>query len=112
MLCSPGISADGFDSDKSETGFGEQPAIIANAPANNKARFLIPFTIPFRSWGNNQRAAADSIKGDDICCFHADGADIAFADGSVKLAKDSVTIVVLARLVTKAGGEVIDPNGY
>jgi len=48
----------------------------------------------------------------DIYSFHTGGANVAFADGSVKLVKDSVTIQVLAALVTKGGGEVVDPNSY
>ena len=43
----------------------------------------------------------------DIYSFHPGGANVAFADGSVRFVKESVTIALLAALVTKSGGEVI-----
>jgi prepilin-type N-terminal cleavage/methylation domain-containing protein/prepilin-type processing-associated H-X9-DG protein len=43
----------------------------------------------------------------DIYSFHSGGANIGFADGSVRFVSQSITIQVLAALVTKAGGEVI-----
>jgi prepilin-type processing-associated H-X9-DG protein len=48
----------------------------------------------------------------DIYSFHTGGANVAFADGSVRLIRDNVSIVTLAQLVTKGGGEIIDPNSY
>ena len=48
----------------------------------------------------------------DIYGFHTGGANIGFADGSVKFVSASINIVTLAELVTKAGGEVIPANSY
>ncbi len=48
----------------------------------------------------------------DIYSFHTSGANICFADGSVRFVKESITISTLAALVTKAGGEVINADGY
>jgi prepilin-type N-terminal cleavage/methylation domain-containing protein/prepilin-type processing-associated H-X9-DG protein len=48
----------------------------------------------------------------DIYSFHTSGANIGFADGSVRFVNQTVSILVLAALVTKQGGEVIDANGY
>ena len=48
----------------------------------------------------------------DIYSFHTNGANIGFADGSVKFVNQSISIVTLVELVTKAGGEVIDPSSY
>jgi prepilin-type N-terminal cleavage/methylation domain-containing protein/prepilin-type processing-associated H-X9-DG protein len=48
----------------------------------------------------------------DIYSFHTGGANVAFADGSVRYVRQTVSITVLAALVTGAGGEVIDPNSY
>jgi prepilin-type N-terminal cleavage/methylation domain-containing protein/prepilin-type processing-associated H-X9-DG protein len=45
----------------------------------------------------------------DIYSFHTGGANIAFADGSVRFVSQSVNITTLAALVTKAGGEIIPP---
>jgi prepilin-type processing-associated H-X9-DG protein/prepilin-type N-terminal cleavage/methylation domain-containing protein len=48
----------------------------------------------------------------DIYAFHPQGANILFADGSVRFVTSSVTITTLAALVTKGGGEVVDPSTY
>jgi prepilin-type processing-associated H-X9-DG protein len=40
------------------------------------------------------------------------GANIAFADGSVRFVQQSVTIAFLASLVTKDGGEVVAGNDF
>lgn len=46
----------------------------------------------------------------DIYSFHPGGANIAFADGSVRYTAQSISIVTLAAMVTKAGGEIIPTN--
>ena len=43
----------------------------------------------------------------DIYAFHTHGANIAFADGSVRFIPETVDVVYLAALVTKEGGEVV-----
>jgi prepilin-type N-terminal cleavage/methylation domain-containing protein/prepilin-type processing-associated H-X9-DG protein len=48
----------------------------------------------------------------DIYSFHIGGANVAFADGSVRFVKESVSIQVLASLVTKDGGEIITDGSY
>src|SRR5262249_30635643 len=48
----------------------------------------------------------------DIYSFHTGGANIVFADGSVRFVRDSISIVTLAALVTKAGGEVVNSTDY
>jgi prepilin-type processing-associated H-X9-DG protein len=48
----------------------------------------------------------------DIYSFHPNGANIAFADGSVRFVQASIPITTLAALVTKAGGEVVDASSY
>jgi prepilin-type N-terminal cleavage/methylation domain-containing protein/prepilin-type processing-associated H-X9-DG protein len=48
----------------------------------------------------------------DIYSFHTGGANIGFADGSVRFVSKSISIVTLASLVTKGGGEVVDTSSY
>jgi prepilin-type N-terminal cleavage/methylation domain-containing protein/prepilin-type processing-associated H-X9-DG protein len=48
----------------------------------------------------------DNLQG-DIYAFHSGGANVVFADGSVKFVKASININTLAALVTKAGGEIV-----
>jgi prepilin-type processing-associated H-X9-DG protein len=43
---------------------------------------------------------------------HAGGFNVAFADGSVRSIKYSISLPVLAQLSTRAGGEVVDTNGF
>ncbi len=42
----------------------------------------------------------------DIYSFHTGGANVGFADGSVRFMRDSVPISVLAAFITKGGGEI------
>ena len=48
----------------------------------------------------------------DIFSFHTGGANVSFADGSVHYISQSISIVTLAALVTKAGGEVINSSAF
>jgi prepilin-type N-terminal cleavage/methylation domain-containing protein/prepilin-type processing-associated H-X9-DG protein len=48
----------------------------------------------------------------DIYSFHPGGANIVFADGSVRFVRESISIATLAALVTKSSGEVNNPNDY
>jgi prepilin-type N-terminal cleavage/methylation domain-containing protein/prepilin-type processing-associated H-X9-DG protein len=48
----------------------------------------------------------------DIYSFHIGGANVAFADGSVRFVRETVNIVTLAALVTKSSGETIDSNSF
>ena len=53
----------------------------------------------------------NNVQG-DIYAFHMVGANIGFADGSVKFVSSSITISTLAALVTKGGDEVVPANSY
>jgi prepilin-type processing-associated H-X9-DG protein len=48
----------------------------------------------------------------DVFSFHPGGANALFADGSVHYLKQSVSIRVFARLVTRAGGEVVAAGDF
>ena len=54
---------------------------------------------------------ANNLQG-DVYSFHTGGANVCFADGSVRFVNQNVKIEILAALVTKTGGEVIDPSSY
>jgi prepilin-type processing-associated H-X9-DG protein len=45
-----------------------------------------------------------------VYSFHTSGANVAFADGSIRMLSQSVTPTTLAALVTRSGGEVINGN--
>jgi prepilin-type N-terminal cleavage/methylation domain-containing protein/prepilin-type processing-associated H-X9-DG protein len=48
----------------------------------------------------------------EIYSFHRAGTNAVFADGSVHFLRAGMSIRVLAALVTRAGGEVVDGNDY
>ncbi|HEX4609463.1 MAG TPA: DUF1559 domain-containing protein [Urbifossiella sp.] len=48
----------------------------------------------------------------DIYAFHTGGANVSFADGSVRFVKASVSIGTLVALVTKGGSEVVSPDNF
>jgi prepilin-type processing-associated H-X9-DG protein/prepilin-type N-terminal cleavage/methylation domain-containing protein len=48
----------------------------------------------------------------EVYSFHPGGANVLFADGSVRFLKASIDIRILARLVTRAGGEVVSAGDY
>jgi prepilin-type N-terminal cleavage/methylation domain-containing protein/prepilin-type processing-associated H-X9-DG protein len=48
----------------------------------------------------------------EIYSLHPGGANLLFADGSVQFLKASIDIRILARLVTRAGGEVVSAGDF
>jgi prepilin-type processing-associated H-X9-DG protein len=48
----------------------------------------------------------------EIYSFHPGGTNAVFADGSVHFLRADMSIRVLARLVTRAGGEVVSANDF
>jgi prepilin-type N-terminal cleavage/methylation domain-containing protein/prepilin-type processing-associated H-X9-DG protein len=49
---------------------------------------------------------------DEIFSFHTGGANVAFADGHVVFIRDTVDPVVMASLVSRSGGEVVNSSDY
>jgi prepilin-type N-terminal cleavage/methylation domain-containing protein/prepilin-type processing-associated H-X9-DG protein len=48
----------------------------------------------------------------ELYSFHPGGANTAFADGSVHFLKSGLDIRILARLITRAGGEVVSADDF
>jgi prepilin-type processing-associated H-X9-DG protein/prepilin-type N-terminal cleavage/methylation domain-containing protein len=48
----------------------------------------------------------------EVYSFHSGGANILFADGSVRFLKEKMHVRVYARLLTRAGGEVVSGSDY
>jgi prepilin-type N-terminal cleavage/methylation domain-containing protein/prepilin-type processing-associated H-X9-DG protein len=48
----------------------------------------------------------------EVYSFHTGGANVVFADGSVRFLKDDLGIRVFAALVTRAGGEVVSAGDF
>ncbi len=89
---------------EADNGFGVSGQI------NNKFRPMndpSPWTTPPGLTGGNNAGAND-----EIFSYHPGGANCLFGDGSVKFLKDSTAVVVLRKLVTLNGGEVISADSF
>jgi prepilin-type N-terminal cleavage/methylation domain-containing protein/prepilin-type processing-associated H-X9-DG protein len=58
------------------------------------------------------RCAINCTNQLEVYSFHRAGANALFADGAVRLLSASLDIRILARLVTRAGGEVVSAGDY
>jgi prepilin-type processing-associated H-X9-DG protein len=56
--------------------------------------------------------AVNCTNNNEVYGFHTSGANVVFADGSVHTLRANLTVNVLIPLMTRSGGEVIDPNSY
>jgi prepilin-type processing-associated H-X9-DG protein len=56
--------------------------------------------------------AMNCMNDQQVYSFHPGGANFVFADGSVHFLREGIDIRILARLVTRAGGEVVSANDY
>ena len=76
--------------------------------ADSDNRITVTGTNPDGSASTSGSCAmnCNNLEG-DIYAFHPSGANVGFADGSVKYVNSSINIATLAALVTKAGGEVV-----
>ena len=83
---------------------------------NNKYRPMhcptayTPCTDPGPAGGNV--AGNNAGANDEIFSYHSGGANALFGDGSVKFLKDSTNVVILRKLVSAAGGEVVSQSDY
>jgi prepilin-type N-terminal cleavage/methylation domain-containing protein/prepilin-type processing-associated H-X9-DG protein len=58
------------------------------------------------------RCAINCTNEREVYSFHPGGANVLMADGSVHFLKASIDMQVFARLVTRAGGEVVSAGDY
>jgi prepilin-type N-terminal cleavage/methylation domain-containing protein/prepilin-type processing-associated H-X9-DG protein len=56
--------------------------------------------------------ALDCTNNGEVYAFHTGGANAAFADGHVQFLKAGMDIRILARLITRAGGEVVSDSDF
>ncbi len=78
--------------------------------AHNNAHNIAAF-LPDGS-ANGTACAVNCSNQFGVYSFHPSGANVAFADGSIRLLSTAVSPQTLAALVTRAGGEVISGDGY
>jgi prepilin-type N-terminal cleavage/methylation domain-containing protein/prepilin-type processing-associated H-X9-DG protein len=58
------------------------------------------------------RCAINCTNDREVYSFHSGGANVAFADGHVRFLQAAIDIRVFARLVTRAGGEIVSDADY
>jgi prepilin-type N-terminal cleavage/methylation domain-containing protein/prepilin-type processing-associated H-X9-DG protein len=58
------------------------------------------------------RCALNCTNDREVYSFHRSGANMLFADGSVHYLQSSLDIRILARLITRAGGETVSGSDY
>jgi prepilin-type N-terminal cleavage/methylation domain-containing protein/prepilin-type processing-associated H-X9-DG protein len=56
--------------------------------------------------------ALNCTNAGEVYAFHSGGANAVFADGHVRFLKVGMDLRVMARLITRAGGEVVSDDGY
>jgi len=61
---------------------------------------------------NLGRCPMNCTNAGELYSFHTGGANVAFADGSVRFLSESIDIRILARLITRAGGELISAADF
>ncbi|CAN5216585.1 DUF1559 domain-containing protein [soil metagenome] len=59
-------------------------------------------------WEDEGPCAINCHNGNEVYSFHTSGATCIFADGSVRLVKSTITIQMFGRMLTRAGGEVVN----
>jgi prepilin-type N-terminal cleavage/methylation domain-containing protein/prepilin-type processing-associated H-X9-DG protein len=59
-----------------------------------------------------ERCALNCTNDGEVYAFHAGGASAVFADGSVRFLKASMDLRVMARLITRAGGEGVAAGDF
>lgn len=64
------------------------------------------------NWVRLGTCAVNCINQDEVYAFHSGGANVGFADGHVQFLRDSVTLRILAALITRAGGEIVTASDF
>jgi prepilin-type processing-associated H-X9-DG protein len=70
--------------------------------------WLYGFTYDATNYGS----CAINCYSKDIYSFHPQGANVLFCDGTVSFLNQDIPVRLVARLITRAGEEVIDPRDY
>ena len=80
----------------------EGPFSLDGSSADGSMQGVSPTTTP---------VALNATNLNEPFAFHSGGANCLFADGHVSFIRESVSLLAVAALCTRQGGEVIDPTG-
>ena len=82
---------------------GEGAFSLDGASANGSQQCLGPVLTP---------RGINATNENEPYSFHTNGANFLFADGHIQFIRESVTLPVLAGLITRNGGEIISPDEF
>jgi prepilin-type N-terminal cleavage/methylation domain-containing protein/prepilin-type processing-associated H-X9-DG protein len=86
--------------------------VLAGGPWNNFKGALILQGSTFDGTAQPGRCALNCSNDGEVYAFHTGGANAVFADGHVQFLKAGMDIRILARLITRAGGEVVSDSDF
>jgi prepilin-type N-terminal cleavage/methylation domain-containing protein/prepilin-type processing-associated H-X9-DG protein len=73
--------------------------------------YIVHGTVPDGS-SDGGPCALNCSNGNEIYSFHPGGANVIFADGSIRMLKTGMDIRIVARLVTRAAGEPVNSSDF
>jgi prepilin-type processing-associated H-X9-DG protein len=94
-----------------DNGFGVSGDPLLNTTTTSFKIINNNFTSPGTDGPNGcWRTTNNCGPNDEIFSFHPGGANVVFADGHVAFIPESASPVVVASLVSRAGGETVEPS--
>jgi prepilin-type N-terminal cleavage/methylation domain-containing protein/prepilin-type processing-associated H-X9-DG protein len=91
---------------------GPNPQALAGGPWNSFKGPIILQGSTFDGTVQPGRCALNCTNDGEVYAFHTGGANAVLADGSVHFLKAGMDIRIMARLITRAGGEVVSGDDY
>ena len=91
---------------------GERGYTLFNTIAPSQFKAISVCRLPNWSVGTVPVVRPEGSSFINAGSFHPGGANFAFADGSVRFVKDSVSMVTYQSLGTRNGGEVVSSDSY
>ncbi len=86
--------------------------VLAGGPWNNFKGPIILQGSTFDGTSRPGQCALNCTNDGEVYAFHAGGANAVFADGHVCFLRVGMDIRIMARLMTRAGGEVVSDSDY
>jgi prepilin-type N-terminal cleavage/methylation domain-containing protein/prepilin-type processing-associated H-X9-DG protein len=89
---------------------GSDPQALEGGPWNHFKGGIILQGKLANGTNNLGNCAMNCTNNGEIYSFHTGGANVVFVDGHVRFLREGMDIRVLARLITRAGGEVVSDD--
>jgi prepilin-type N-terminal cleavage/methylation domain-containing protein/prepilin-type processing-associated H-X9-DG protein len=86
--------------------------VLSGGPWNHFKGDIILQGSTFDGTAQPGRCALNCTNDAEVYAFHSGGANAVFADGHVQFLKVGIDIRILARLITRAGGEVVSDGDF